>query len=380
MTIINDGRNSSPKKDFAIVGVGGAGSKSAAEMSKLLGNPDDVIVVDRDEDALRTIDAGRRISIGYPIFVTDEFSDDNLVDANDLFRLKTIMGKASIVFVMAGLGGTTTMELLPSVIRTAMSTGASVLATLTLPFAFEGPNRGETASLALERIKSTGCSLAVIDADGALSNVAAAGNLASELSAAKAKIVMNVLSASSASSFGTLNTATDLLDAIKSGGETFISYASSEDSSDFRKVAKQAVKAPITSGLDFVDADYVSIIIAGPRDMSIKSLNSAISIIQSEMSSEAALSTSFVPNGDPARADRLRISILGGRRCESGLESMRAASALQFGQPHAMTVATSESRSEADVISEHDDVDDLYGAPDWLLDSPRERSAVPALI
>ena len=378
MTIIKDGRNSNPKKEFVIVGVGGAGSKSAAEMSKILGNPDDVIVVDRDEDALRSINAGRRISIGYPIFVSDCQSDDNLVDANDLFRLKAVIGKASIVFVMAGLGGATTMELVPSVIRTAMSTGASVLATFTLPFAFEGPNRADTASLALDRIRATGCSIALIDADNTLSNVAAAGNLATELSAAKAKVVMNVLSASSAPTFGTLNTATDLLDAIKGGGETFISYASTDDAVDFRKVAKQAVKAPITSGLDIQDADYVSVIIAGPRDMSIKSLNTAISIVQAEMSSEAALSTSFIPNSDPAKSDRLRISILAGRRQVPQAEVANVEGEIRTADHVELAIAGANSRVELDVAST--DEDDLFGAPDWLLDSAQERTAVPAMI
>ena len=220
MTIIRDQRNHKAKREFSIVSVGGAGAETAIELSKVLGNPDDVIVVDREIDNLRPVNIGRRIAIGYPIFGSgnDNVLGDELADANDLFRLKTIIGKSPLVFVMAGLGGNTTLELMPSVIRAASSTGATVLAIVTTPFTFEGRTRSDTASAALERIRKTNCALACIDADLALSNVAIAGDLASELSAAKARVVMNVLSASNASTSGSLNSAPELLDAIKGSG------------------------------------------------------------------------------------------------------------------------------------------------------------------
>ena len=380
MTIIRDGRNSSVAKDFVIVGVGGGGSESATELSKVLGSPDDVIAVDREMESLRSVNVGRRISIGYPIFVSNEdgMRDEDLADSSDLFRLKTVIGKPPIVFVMAGLGGATTLELMSSVLRTAMSTGASVLAIVTLPFAFEGRSRVNTAEMALERIRETGCSLALIDADKALSNSAMAGDLASELAAAKARVVMNVLSASDAASLGTLNTAPELLDAIKCGGETFISYASADDASDYRKVAREAIKHPITTGLDLGDADYVSIIVAGPRDLPIKSLNAAISIVQNETSAKTVLSTSFVANTDPARAARLRISILAGRRAATQMAI--------FANECVAGTAEAEYRDEGrqevspEVGAIVNEVDDLFGAPDWLVDRPRERTTAPALL
>ncbi len=366
MTIIRKGHNSGKAKDFVIIGVGGAGSQSATELSKVLGNPDDVIAVDRDMDALRTLTVGRRISIGRPIYVgeTDPQLDDDLVDPNDLFRLKTVVGKTPMIFVMAGLGGTTTLELMPAVLRTAMSTGSSVLAIVTLPFALEGRTRSNTASAALQRVREVGCSLAVIDADGALSAGSIAGDLASELTAAKARVVMNVLSASNATTSSALNTSPEMLDAIKCGGETFISHASSEDVTEYRKVAREATKRPITSGLDLHDAEYASVVIAGPRDMSIKSLNAVISIVQNEVSDEAVLSTSFVPNAESSNSGRVRVSVIAGRDPK----------------PHLETVSQGETQnlSQEDAVS--DQIDDLLGAPDWLVDQPKSQTAVTTLL
>ena len=380
MTIIRDGRSATAVKDFAIVGVGGAGARTASELSKVLGNPDDVIAVDREMDDLRLVNVGRRISIGYPMFTreTEGIEDDEYVDKNDLFRLKTLIGKAPIVFVLAGLGGATTVEILPAVLRTAMSTGATVLAIVTMPFAFEGRTRSNTAGVALQRVRNTGCSLALIDGDNALSSALIAGDLASELSAAKARVVMNVLSASNAESSGTLNSAPELLDAIKCGGETLISYAASENISEYRKVARDAIKTPITSGLDLSDADFVSVIVAGPRDMSIKVLNSAIAVVQKELPQKAVLSTSFIPNGDSRKANRLRISILAGTRGRT--EKVEAGSPIRADVEQGFNLVGNESSVPIVAEPAGDVIDDLFGAPDWLVDRPSEKSRVPALL
>ena len=376
MTIIRDQRKQKSARDFAILSVGGAGAETAIELSKVLGNPDDVIVVDREMDDLRPLNIGRRITIGYPIFESEheDALADGFTDSNDLFRLRTIIGKSRLVFVLAGLGGNTTFELMPGVIRAAAATGAKVLAIVTTPFSFEGRTRSETAAGALERIRQTKCALAQIDADKALSNVAVAGDLAAELSAAKARVVMNVLSASNASGAGSLNSAPQLLDAITGQGATFISHATVDDASEYRKAARAALNNPVTVGLDLKDADFVSVVVAGPREMSIKHLNSAVGVIQAEMHEDAVMSTSFIPNEDPSKANRLRISILAGRRFEPQLQA-----GVGIVQTADETVEEVVSVSEY-VGSIDEQVDDLVGAPDWLIETPKDSDHVPVLL
>ena len=186
---------------------------------------------------------------------------------------------------------------------------------------------------------------------------------------------MNVLSASNAESSGTLNSVPELLDAIKYGGETFISYAASEDVSEYRKVARDAIKTPITSGLDLSDADFVSVIVAGPHDMSIKTLNSAIAVVQNELSQRAVLSTSFIPNGDSGKANRLRISILAGMRARDGGDRSRISRLRADVEQGFNLVGATSHLSQIVAEPAGDVIDDLFGAPDWLVDRPSEKIA-----
>ena len=168
------------------------------------------------------------------------------------------------------------------------------------------------------------------------------------------------------------------MDAIKCGGETLISYAASEDVSEYRKVARDAIKTPITSGLELSDADFVTVIVAGPHDMSIKVLNSAIAVVQKELPQKAVLSTSFIPNGDSRKANRLRISILAGMRART--EEIEAESPIRADVERGFNLVGNESSVPIVAEPAGDVIDDLFGAPDWLVDRPSEKSRVPALL
>ncbi len=378
MTITRSAGAVSKSRDFAIVGVGGGGAHTASEMAQIVGNAAEVILVDREIEEMNALKRGRKFAIGYPMFPQpeDEHDDTDIVDSSDLFRLGTALSGVDLVFVMAGLGGTAANELMPSVLRTAMSTCKHVLAIVTLPFTFEGRGRTSTAQTALDRIKATGCSLALINADKSLSAVAQAGTLADELSAAKARVVMNVLSASGTDERGSLNPSEQLLEAIQCTGETFVSYAASEDASDFRKVARQAIKKPLTDGLDLADADLVSVVVAGPHDMPIKSLNAIINIIQSGTSDEAAFSTSFIANETDDRSKRIRVSVLAGKRDQVARESFQAEKLPKSLPVRDLAPQASFGFEPSSVETD----DDLIGAPDWLVDSPRHVDREPALV
>ena len=116
----------------------------------------------------------------------------------------------------------------------------------------------------------------------------------------------------------------------------------------------------------------------GPRDMSIKALNAAIAIVQHELSHNAVLSTSFVPNGDSAKANRLRVSILAGMRAHAENVGSESPSRTYAERGFSLVAAASTVPVAAEPAK--DVVDELLGAPDWLIDRPSKNVALPALL
>ena len=118
----------------------------------------------------------------------------------------------------------------------------------------------------------------------------------------------------------------------------------------------------------------MSIIVAGPPDISIKALNTAVSLVQAETSDEAILSTSFIPNADSGKPGRLRVSILGGKRSERETQLAKVANG------NLQTERSSDAREDRIAASVEDEVNDLFGAPDWLVDNPGNKDQIPALL
>ncbi len=316
MPIMKSSASDSNGDEFVVVGVGGAGSRFASEISRILPPGGETISVDRSIEDLSQIRQGKRIAIGYPMYgiraANENRLDGELVDESDLHRLKAGIGKPSQVFVVAGLGGEATNELMPTVIRTAMLRSRSVLTIVTLPFTFEGRPRRNLAATALERIRATGCPVAVINADKALSNSTRIGSICDELSAVQARALMTVLTSTGAGSAGSLSNSAEMLQCLSGAKDAFISHAATQELDSFRKATREAMNAPLTTGIELSEAQHVELVITGPINLPMKVLNATVGIVEKGLAPDASLTTSFVaiPDGD-ARA-KFRISILGG--------------------------------------------------------------------
>jgi cell division protein FtsZ len=77
-------------------------------------------------------------------------------------RLEDELASSGIIFVVAGLGGCAGSQLAPEVARLARATGALVVAIVTLPFTFEGPERAAQAQEGLGRLQDNADTVLVI--------------------------------------------------------------------------------------------------------------------------------------------------------------------------------------------------------------------------
>ena len=306
-------QNRTDDSRVCLVGIGGAGAKSASEIAKDMPMPMDAVLVDRHPDELRRNHYGTKIPIGYPLYAAthgNRNSPQDLVDETDLLRVRAALNGFKRVYVVMGLGGQATLELAPSVIKVARDVVSNVVVISTMPFAFEGPMRRKVAETALDRIDAEGCAVAVADADSALSGSVGVGNVAEELTKTLARTLMTLLTAETNAGVGALNGATTTLETIRKSSRIFVGHGVADSVEQLRRAARDAVKNPLTTGLTLSEADVVNLTIAVPADMPVKSLNAVMGTIERELVDDVHVATSFVPLAK--NATKVRVSVVAG--------------------------------------------------------------------
>ena len=296
-----------------MLGVGGAGAKSASEIAKDMPLPADAVLVDRQPDELRRNSYGTKIPVGYPLFAQPRengHSTKELVDETDLLRVRAAVNGYKRVYILMGLGGQATLELAPSVIKVAKDVAPNLVVICTMPFAFEGPMRRKIAENALDRIDAEGCPVAVADADSALSGAVGVGNVAEELTRMLARTFMTLLTAENNAGTGALNGAATILETVGKASRVFVGHGVADSVEELRRAARDAVKNPITTGLALREADTVNLTMAVPADMPVKSLNAVMGSIERELPDDVHLATSFVPLAQSSK--KVRVSIIAG--------------------------------------------------------------------
>ncbi len=148
--------------DFArptlkVIGVGGAGG-NALDRIVLDGLPGaEIVAVNTDLQALAGSVAPQRVQIGQSITRGLGTGGDPEIGRNAAEgcseELQRVVSDASIVFVLAGLGGGTGSGALPVIADLAQEQGAFVVVLGTLPFSFEGKRRTAQAMEALDAVR-----------------------------------------------------------------------------------------------------------------------------------------------------------------------------------------------------------------------------------
>lgn len=143
---------------FKVIGVGETGCRVTARMTAR--NLTGVVFagVDTDAHALddcgltETILLGQRTTRG--LSAGGDANQARAVAEAELDRLRTLCQGVDILFVVAGLGRGTGTGVSPILARLARDSGALVLAVVTLPFEFEGPQLHRLAQHGLQQLRA----------------------------------------------------------------------------------------------------------------------------------------------------------------------------------------------------------------------------------
>jgi cell division protein FtsZ len=140
-----------------VVGVGGAGMNAVGRMISAELRGVDFIVINTDEQVLRTSAAPEQLAIGQKTTRGMGAGGDPDIGLKaameDRDRVSHILKGADMVFITAGMGGGTGTGAAPIVAQVAKELGALTVGVVTMPFAMEGGKRMELARRGLEALR-----------------------------------------------------------------------------------------------------------------------------------------------------------------------------------------------------------------------------------
>jgi len=155
-----------------VIGVGGGGNNASNSLIQKGLNGVVVIAANTDILAFERYLAGCKIQLGSKCTKGLGANGDPQLGRRaaieSLEQIKAAIGKASVVVVVAGMGGGTGTGAAPVIAQTAKEMGALTVGVVTRPFSFEGTKRHERAEAGITALREYVDSLVIIPNDNLL--------------------------------------------------------------------------------------------------------------------------------------------------------------------------------------------------------------------
>ena len=140
-----------------IIGVGGGGIKALNKMVDSGLSNVEFIAMDFFADSLALSKASFKLQleqthVNWPVGEFGELSGEckhqSVIDGRE--QIRTAIGKADVVLIVAGMGGATGSSTAPVIAEVAKETGALTIGVVTTPFLFEGQARHQDAQKGID--------------------------------------------------------------------------------------------------------------------------------------------------------------------------------------------------------------------------------------
>jgi cell division protein FtsZ len=347
--------------DFAqpklkIIGVGGAGG-NALDRIVLDGLPGaEVVAVNTDLQALTGSVAPQRVQIGQSITRGLGTGGDPEVGRNSAEgcaeELQRIVSDATVVFVLAGLGGGTGSGALPVIADLAREQGAFVIVLGTLPFTFEGKRRTAQAMEALDAVRGLADLVICFENDKMADIVAPDASVQDAFATADATLSQCVRAmAALVHRRGLLKVGFDeIATALRGEIRSYFGYGEASGDNRAHDALSAAFKSPLLDhGRALKQADAIVVQVVGGEDFTLNELNVVMEELNRCIFERTRL---FVGTAtDPQMHGKISISIFCGAAPEEAAAVAQPAPRVEKPQRVPTAVQRGEERSRPTVAA-----------------------------
>jgi cell division protein FtsZ len=305
------------ERSVCVLGVGGGGVRIAGRLAGMAPTGAVIAAVDTDSKALTESGVGRRIRIGDVRTGGRGAGGDReigrLAAAEEAAQVGGLFEEAGLVIVLTALGGGTGTGATPVLLAAAREAGCATLCIATLPFAFEGGSRAQTAEAALPAIEAAADAVIAVANDRLFDSVreatvSAAFLKADEVLSTSVRAIWRLVT-----NPGYINlTLADLLATVRGSGHACsLAYGTGTGKTKVQKAVKQLLEGPMTEGGDLLArSKSVLVSIVGGPDLAVKDVGKIMNALHARLPADARVSMGTVI--DEALHNKLTVTVVFG--------------------------------------------------------------------
>ena len=296
-----------------VIGVGGGGSNVVNRMVRSGVTGVEFVAINTDKQALNVSSAEYKIQIGEKLTHGQGAGSDPEVGRKSAEESRSQIAKAledtNMVFITAGMGGSTGTGAAPIVAEAAKEQGILTVGVVTKPFGFEGRRRMMQAEKGIEDLRGKVDSLVIIPnerlkhATDQKITFANAFEIADDV---LRQAVMSISDLIQNTGFINLDFA-DVTAIMKDAGLAHMGVGRAAGKGKAEEAAQMAISSPLLE-TSINGARGILINITGPMDMDFDEVDEAASLIQAAVHPDA--NTIFGATFDETLDDELRVTVI----------------------------------------------------------------------
>lgn len=282
------------EKKICVVGLGGAGCKIVERLAGMAQKGPTVAVVSTDRRVLSSSTLPTKIQIGADrtkgLGTGGDVGLGREVAESDSNLVRTLFAGMELAIVVTGLGGGTGSGAAPVVLELARDEGAVALCIATLPFGFEGRERADTASRAVDEVRAQADGVIVVPNDRLV-------EATSEAKAAEAFVKADEMLGMSIRGLWRLLTHPGYIDldlaSVRKvmdvgGGAGTLACGDGKGKNRMKTALSAVTKGPmVEKGELLAEADSVLVSIAGGSDLLLKEVGDIMDAVKAKAKAEA---------------------------------------------------------------------------------------------